>query len=795
MKMISDNLRNYLLSLATLILCACAYDEAARRLLAIPEFEVVKPKPPTKDESLREELSDLFPEDAWQLADCKRLITSHGTLLFQDWRQISDEQWKLEPLTIVIGRGLAQDDAAAPIVLTADEGAEVQFSKGLDLTGGGSAPPIKMGRMIGDVQIKRGGQVAEHEKLHVNTRDVRIDNQKVWTTEPIAMEIGDAKIRGRDLTIYLAASATTATSTNTPSTILDRMDLVYLDEFLLPLDGNSTSADQTDSDRLGGVISVACNNRVSYDFALDRLSLHDQVSLVRTIAGKIIDRFDCDSLEMVLLDPSNQRLMRRGPLDWIDRIRATGHPAVVNLASQGFALEAETIDFDSMKGLLEATSGEGVRVTRHDVSAHLRKLTYQYDPALPTDLGAIDVMGAGNVVINNPEFSVRRLTWTDSFKLHPLGQANIEQMRVSGNDVKFELRIDGNVRARLTDGGTAQAGAMEAILKSSPTVVTNSSRSDRDDVSASGRMSLVPEVFHATKDVSIDTSQIAVTTNQLSLYFERAADFGRRIAKAASPAASSVDVVKQPGAGSIANATGAFGNLVGFATPVTNQSDLRQPIARPRPELSGDLISAKLLVSGQGIEPKDISINGDVSVKHQIPSTDGVIPIEMSGQTMRLIRAGISQSSGRDYLQLGSGPNAPARLTMDDGFFIGPTIKVWPNENTIEVEGSGELKVPSSVLTRKLSEPGDASDRASEMRWTSNPYCRWGKAMTFDGSRATLHGGVQIEASLMNADQPWRQRMTGNQMVISLSSPVQLMDRKSLAAGRSSTDHGTSIIS
>ncbi|MCC9600352.1 hypothetical protein LOC67_07245 [Stieleria sp. JC731] len=797
MSWVSVNMRNYLFALLTLVLCAYGYDEASRRLLTIPDIEVVKPKPPTNDAELRAELADLFPADAWEMGDCKRLITGRGTLLFQNWYQMSEDQWKLEPLTIVIGRGLADDDAAAPIVLKAPKGAEVQFSKGLDLTQSGSAPPIKMGRMIGDVDIRRAGAVEENQSLHVKTRDVRIDKEKVWTTEKIEMRLGSAIMRGADLTIHLAVSATAATSSSTPSTLLDQMNLVYLDEFIIPLreDEKAKSSLEKKDQSYGGIVKVTCDNRVSYDFSVDSLSLYDNVAITRSVDGKVVDWFNCDWLKLSLRDPTNQEKVRQGPLDWIDNLQASGHPANVNLGSMQFTLNAEKISFDSVKGILNAESSEGVRLIRETIDARLRNLTYIYDPQSPKNIGVINVAGSGKVLIDDPELKIKQFAWNESFKLEPASPANIDEIREASSESRFDLQVLGKVRAKLADNGIATAEQVTGQLKAIP-----QPNQDGDDSSDKPKLTFLPEVIHATDGVSIDTSQIAVLTDQLFLYFERAADFGRLVAKSdgktSEPNTSSLAVVTQPTfstpsipqadgqAPAFIESSGPLGSLVGFPSkPAAETTNLRQPVARQRPQVSGETISAQLLITDRGLEPRDVSINGAVHVKHQIPSGDELLPVEMLGQTMRLIQGAVSQSSGRDILQLGSGPGRPAQLIMEDGYFIGPTIKVWPSENRVEVDGAGQLKVPTSVLASKSDTAEDQSgDALSKIRWTANPVCNWGKALVFDGVQAILDGGVQIEGSMVNANEPWRQRMTGDQMMIALSSPVELMKKETFAA-------------
>lgn len=788
LKLNSRNLRNYLIALGVLIICASAYRVAASFLLYIPEVAVVAPRPPTQNVSLKKNLADLFPADAWQLGDCKRLLTSNGALLFQDWHQVSEDQWKLEPLTIIVGRGLSDEATEAPIVLTAKQGAEIQFAHSLDMMGG-SAPPIKMGRMIGDVLIERAGNIEPGKKLAVQTKNVRIDNQKVWTTEEITMQVGNARLRGRDLTIYLAASAASATKATNPATILDRMDLVYLEELRIPLDQTPDGAARPR--RIGtkakhqdnGVVIISCKNGMAYDFALDRLSLRDSISMVRSIGGRVVDRFDCDTLDLVLRDPTNQTVQRNSPLDWIDQVHATGRPAKLSLESYDFKLSADEIDFDAIGGLLRAEGSQGIVIHRGNIHAKLARLAYQYNPETPQEIGVIDVLGAGDVVINDPDIVVRRFSWSEGFKLQPTGRATLDAVKNMQTQSKLSLRVDGDVQASLSDGGTMKAGSIEGLLKlqfvdepSQQIAATeNGSWIDQRNQKRRRKISLVPEVFHAMDAVSIDTNEIVGAMNQLSLYFEQSADFGKRPATSKGPLNLSMGQQSNP-------ARQQPGSLAGFSDQAKKTNEWRSPVARPRPEVSGDQVSAKLLITPDGIQPKDVSVRGNVRVKHQISVGDTVLPIELSGDTMRLLRSAVSQASGQDYLQLGSGPDSPARLKMGDGYFIGPVIKVWPSDNVVQVAGAGELKVPSEILKQSSKDPKqDSAIDVSGIDWISTPHCRWGGSMQFDGQIALINGGVQIDAEVVSGTDPWLTTMSGDEMQIALTQPIRMMDRESMA--------------
>ncbi|MEM6473514.1 MAG: hypothetical protein AAF802_28400, partial [Planctomycetota bacterium] len=605
MRLLSPNVRNYFVGLFAVSTCAAIYHFAAHQVLAVPEVQSVTPRPLTQNELPQSDLSDLFSEGAWQCGDCKRLLAGSGTLLFKDLHQISESQWKLKPLTLVIGRGLSEEDrSATPIVLTAMEGAEIQFAESLDMTLG-SAPPIQVGRMIGDVSIRQAGKITDEERLEVQTRNVWIDNQKVWTTERLAMKVRGANLMGRDLTIYLASSATSAAKAERPSTLLDRMELVYLDQCTIPLKAHPNAAENTTS-RLtrsgsenGGLVSIACRNGMKYDFALDRLSLSDDVVLTRTVDQRIVDRFVCDAINVVLKDPADRSLERTGPLDWFERVNATGTPARVQLGEQDFELDAETIDFDSQRGLLRAEGGNGIRIRRGVIESSLRNLVYQYDPNQTDQLGVVEVSGGGRLVCNDASILLRELTWMRGFRMEPLQPLQVEQLGEATTLAKLSLRIDGDLHAKLRDGGTASAEKLEGTLRT---------------YNGGGEPSWVPDVVHATGNVAVQAAQVIADTQQLSLYFEPTAVNGLS-ANGRAPGdvehSGSTDANQSHLSG---NRRGALASWT--ATPSDSPSGPHAPVARPRPKISGDVVSAKMLITPQGIQTKDVSMQGNVSVQH-----------------------------------------------------------------------------------------------------------------------------------------------------------------------------------
>ncbi|MEM8670679.1 MAG: hypothetical protein AAGG48_24345 [Planctomycetota bacterium] len=695
--------------------------------------------PPESESKATNNFQDLFPEGAWQHGVCKQLQTSTGTLLFQKWEQISDDQWKLWPVTVIIGRGMSASENSSPVIIEADSGAEIQFTQSLDVMSGG-APPISRGRILGDVHIFRNDAGNPARRFDLRTANVGIDNKKIWTTESIEMRVGRARWVGRDLTLHLAAP--TSSPGRRGADILDRLELIYLDAFTMPLgDGGLWQPDgqtpgnqrATDPKQRAAMVSLQCGGRVEYDFALDQLMLSDSVSLIHQVQGLLADRFDCDWLQLTLNDPTNAQIDRADPLDWLVGIVASGSPAVAKLPSFDSELAAEQIDFNAVNGVIRASGRQGILVRRGGIKARLARLIYQFDPENPESVLGIDAPGAGLVEINDPEIPVRKAHWQNGFRVSPQDSAITRSL-----NTEVRLDVEGDVQAQLTDGGSFRADRILGYLKPEP-----GSGPDEENT-------MVPDRFEIAGNVRVDTTAIAAETQRLLLYFVAEPDPAGRSVGGESSTSSLRQWVAQP------SADGQF----------------TDPVARPRPSIRGDLVSAKLRRNQSGLSAKQLTVTGNVEVTHQIKMGDQSLPAKLNGDNLQLIDGG-----GEDVLQLGSGTNSPARFEIGDGFFVGPQIQIRPNDNIIWINAAGEFQIPTSVLPSEMQ--GD-----NKLQWVKPPHCRWLGEMIFDGRTAILTDGVELTAQLIQDREQWDLQMTGDRLQVDLMANVQVRDVQTMKSAQ-----------
>jgi hypothetical protein len=743
------NAANYISALVILLATSVIYQIGTEAWLRPPKVQTVRPREDMRADP-DESLADLFPDNAWQRGVCKRLRTDDGVLLFKRWEQTSGDHWKLWPITLVVGRGMSGDLDPEPVIVEAAEGAEIEFAESLDVMSGG-APPIKRGRLIGKVEIRRPAKAAKRPSLSIQTSNVGINNRKLWTTETIRMNFGQATMVGRDLTLFLAVSAGSVPDGVGAAAVLDRMELTYLDQLIMPLEegglwksGTKTKAkspakpirlpDTQQHTKVPAMVSVRCGGRVDYDFAVDQLSLRDAISLIHQTPAGVVDRFDCEAIDLNLRNPTDQSLARKTPLDWISRVSATGTPAVMKMPSFDFVLKAERIDLDAINGLIRADGRKGVEVQRGPFWGRLTQLAYQFDPRRPKSIGAIDAFGAGLVKISDSELMVKEIRWREGFKLQPSETTDFE--RLNSN---LQFWIDGAVETKFADGGKFNANAIEGILKP----VENPKPK-------AAPAKFAPDRLQATGAVVVDTDAIKTETEILRLYFVENTD----------PPPESV----QP------DASASPGMFRQWVVQPGNKQGKVDPVARPRPTIRGDLVSAQLTLTDQGADTKDLSVVGAVELNHVVSASGKTLPVKLTGEEFRL-----NVEGGREVLKLGSGTEAPARFEIGDGFFVGPMILIWPNENFVQIQGAGEFQMPMAVLPTALM-----AEDPNRIRWIKAPHCKWNGELRFDGKKAVLTDGVDIRAALLDRNEPWGLHMMGERMDIVLLEDIKVSEIQSL---------------
>ncbi len=721
---------HYLTALVAISGMSIVYQNLVTPWMTAPQIEQI-PLAEISGPSTDKSLLALFPPGSWQHGECRQLQTKDMTLLFQNLEQESEDQLRLSPVSVIVGYGMSGTKDPNPVIIEATEGAEITFSRALNLLSGSSdAPPIDHGKIQGQVRIHRAG-TEEDQPFEIRTSNVGIRNRKVWTPDAIDMQVGGARCLGSDLTIHLSAPA--SSNGQHAEALLDRIELIYLDSLILPLPEDASLQNDSTTPASPGVVSVNCEGRLEYDFAIDQLELHDAVSFVHQVPSMPPDEFHCDLLKVRFNDPTNAKKIRNGPLDWLIEIVATGTPASLKTPSYDAEILADQIEFHAGKGLVQAYGKAGIQIRRGGITARLANLVYQYDTKNPKALGAIDVQGAGIIKVRDSELPLRELKWRDRFKMFPVGTATIDQL---GSEIEFQ--VDGGFHAWLTDGGEILANSVAGILKSASTSASDPT------------ITLIPDRLVANGDVRINTAAVSAETQQLFVQF----------VSEPNPKVVRTDGSEQDSGGSMRQ----------WVTQPSDSQALTAPVSRARPVVKGDAINVQLRHNEEGLSVKKLSIAGSVEAEHQLTTGGQILPARFTGQLLQLIDGG-----GDDVLEIVGGPDAPARFDFGDGFFIGPKIQISPSDNYVSINEAGEFRIPTAALPTGLENQPNQN-----LKWTNPPHCRWKGEMRFDGRTALLTGGVDITASLINDGQPWDLGMRGDRLQVDLVEGVEVRDVKTM---------------
>jgi len=767
-------------------------------------------------------LNSLFAPDAWQRGNCKRLKTRDFTLLFQNWEQTSGDQWKLWPVSVVLGTG-----SSSPLILDAIEGAEIKFTQSLDVMSGG-APPIERGRMIGAVNIHNSNfrdtidpKKSPKRQINIDASEVGIDHSKVWTTQPIRAQLGDVKLVGRDLTLHLSTATGLVAGGDNSLAMLDRLELIYLDELTVPLaDGGlwnkadtakqpaaspspkrpiplgrepvakTTIAKTTIENSPPGLVSVHCRGRVTYQFATGELGMVDRVELRHqgSIASATIDTFACDKLSLRFTDLLAKRPPGGEIQDYLLSIMAdglAGQPAHATLTSFEADLKAARIEFDTRGGLIRMGGGQdGVQVSYAGNRWQFKQVNYLLNRSDPKLLGTFDGIGKGRMDVDKSlDLPVTELQWSNSVKLER-----------TGAEEEFTLTIDGDVAAAMSDGGSFQCDTARLVLQS---VISPELGQVASSTSAVPR--LVPKHFQAAgKEVRLNTPVIDIATRLLNLYFEV-----DPTAPASTAPTSGAPAAAKPNTINIASSDGSLRKWVkqpGSDDVNATLAATSTPVIRGTPSIHGDTITAKLRLAQGNVTARDLTVVGSVSLRHEIQTQGGPLPAEMTGDSLALIDGG-----GNDILQIGSGVDRPARFNLGDGFFVGPMIQVRMADNVVWIRDAGEFQLPTQVLPQvgsitargqmtpinragtipgTIPEPPGSSQSLSKIEWVSPPRCRWKGQMVFDGRTAVLTDGVEILATIVAGEDRdvWDLNLIGDQLQVVLDQNVNVRDVESMKA-------------
>ncbi|MCP3692412.1 MAG: hypothetical protein GY917_09480, partial [Planctomycetaceae bacterium] len=366
-------------------------------------------------------------------------------------------------------------------VLDAPEGAMLEHEGNLNFnqTRGGR---ITRGRLLGKVSIYSAATSANSDDaIHISTRNVQIDRQRIWTPHEVDFRMGPHHGSGQDLVITLARVNNPDRVDQSPDVFntIDSMELIHVDGIHLqlsrqllarqPTSATAISSDPTKPQATTSLIPVEiqCEGPLRMDLRKQVVSLEKHVDvLIRNPAGPV-DQLTCQRLDLrfrpqslIPANPTSPTVIqtpektskpnaRIEPLE----LAAIGNPVILRAPSVGAIARAQRVllNLPHRRILLEDTNQALIVQNEHQlVAPHIE---YQFPPQ-PKQLGQFVATGPGRYegksrAATRPEFMASwqqecRLTKKqDQHVFSLVGKAQISQAQqgtVQADDLHLWFR-------------------------------------------------------------------------------------------------------------------------------------------------------------------------------------------------------------------------------------------------------------------------------------------------------------------------------------------------------------------
>ena len=266
----------------------------------------------------RQELAKLFPPGSWQLDSPTIIESSYGTLIFKQNTR-TDQTLKIKPCTLLVYAQQADNpqekNNRRVYVLDAPEGAVLEHEGNFDLnqTQGGR---IVGGRLLGQVSIDSVATSPEaNDSVHISTRNIQIDRQRIWTPHEVDFRIGPHHGSGRDLVITLARVNNPERTDQRPDLFntIDSMELIQVDGVHLTLSRSlvdrsaQTSPVTTTSQTVPNLtpktdgkipVEIRCQGPLRIDLRKQVASLEKHVDVLVYNSPDSVDQLTCQQLDL-----------------------------------------------------------------------------------------------------------------------------------------------------------------------------------------------------------------------------------------------------------------------------------------------------------------------------------------------------------------------------------------------------------------------------------------------------------------------------------------------------------------
>ena len=696
-------------SLAMVLVGYAAYSAVAVPMLE-PSIEIAasrqtataRPSAPTRSRRFE----SLFAAGDWELQRPKVLETDRGTLIFDDYRALPNSRMQLDRCTLIFQTGDEDDVDARPIILRAAEGAILFFDGELNIPRG-EFGRLMGGELPGVVTIHSPPTPGADDGLEITTRDIRIEERRIWTPSNVAFRYGPNSGSGSDLSITMHPPAKGKPASRADSNLgrLKSFELVRVDKIELQIPADSLSDSPLGSQitpqpaiRETTPVEIGCRGSLEFDFDELRLTLNDHVDVVRHNIDGPSDQLNCQELRVYFNNPDAEGETERKTSIKLapSKLVAIGFPMILRADSFGAFARGEQLEYDFAKQRITMRDREGVVLGNKDFELKSKWLWYELREG--KQLGSMRAGGPGRVTGRlGKDQQPFETTWQTEVILQPF----------HGSDV---LSLVDAVHVSVEGAGEVFANQLHVYLTEQP-------RSDDP-----ARSSITADRLKAVGNVRFDSPRIAGIIQDVQIWF--------------APPPSDGVPLDDPAT------RGAAGGSPLFAkpTPASPAEPVQKLIVQ------AEQLNAEIQL---GDNPQLIRLAAQGKVHCEEQATPG----SASGMSLDChVFQLLDGATDNPIATVEGSEGSPARVMAQGAQLVGDLIEIHQGSNRAFIKGPGQMTLPRP--------------ETPQAPW----LVQWQHRMRFDGQQATFDGDVVARGvQTMRAGEQLRFNATGDSLNVTLT--------------------------
>ncbi|MCA9223986.1 MAG: hypothetical protein KDA47_00170 [Planctomycetales bacterium] len=717
-------------------------------MIAVPWIEPPRsaagdpaPLPPPVSER-QAMFESFFPPESWQRTNPKVLESDRGVLLFQEYEPAVDGRIRLYPVTVVfLPKRNDASSPARPVILNAPDGAEMLFDAKLDLTRA-RVGRFLGGRLIGEIEIHSPpSEPLADDAVTIRTRNVQLDERRIWTTQPVVFRFGPHHGSGRDLRIDLTGEKTSGPGTdNDPLGAVSMLELASVDKLFLQMKGdgllgvdaasakvsqnqnNSTATAPAANANTSPIpIEVSCQGPFKFDFRQQVASLSERVHAVRLNRDGPSDELNC---ELLAIHFRRDRTANSPELK-IAKFAAQGNPVNLRAPSVESSAQAESCEFDFATRRIRLNDSKQIKLVHKSYVFQSPSLEYEV-PEDPKRLGRLWAAGPGEMNAEMPDKQrpqPLKATWRRELRVEPADGRHVLSLSgayVDRNGKPLSQPPAANDQTAGLRPATVEAPGIGWFAAGQLFVWLNErvvARANNASPTSKTQYTLEPDHILAVERVEFDSGKLAGGTQRLEAWVRE----GARPARMAA-----VDPF-----GPSRPATGPRDWLTDSGRGGEQKFDVR-----------GEVVNMYLGRDADELWAEEVDITGRVNVTQIGGTQPEQRPLQINGEELKL--RGLAENAVQAIVV-----GQPASISAQGLELMGAAVQMDQAQNLAWINGGGQITLAAEVLAANSFNRSPAGPTSTPTPLENMPPAtlRWTGEMVFDGATLRCEQFVQVDGT------------------------------------------------